>query len=155
MDDLQKKYPPLQFPTYSIKLSKSDQHILVWDDIRKKNLVLSPEEWVRQHCVQYLMKELHYPSTQIQLEGSLKLNQLEKRFDILVNKESHAKILVECKAPSIKIDQKVFDQIARYNLSLNVPFLWVTNGIKHFFAQIDYEQKKYHFLRDLPTYEQQ
>ena len=152
MSNISEKFPPLNFPTYPLKLFKEKNQLFVKDELRKKNLVLTPEEWVRQHVVHFLINELHYPRTSIALEGKLTLNQRIKRFDALVYDNGNPIILIECKAASVKIDQNVFDQIARYNLKLNVPFLWVTNGIQHFFATIDYEAQKYNFVKALPTY---
>ena len=145
-------FPPLNFNTYPLKLFKKEEQVFVKDEIRKKNLVLTPEEWVRQHCVHFLNQELNYPLSSIGLEGKLVINEQMKRFDILVYNNGQPLILVECKAASIKIDQKVFDQIARYNLKLNVSFIWVTNGLNHFFATIDYEAQKYNFIKKLPQY---
>lgn len=145
-------FPPLNFPNYSFHLFKKEGKVYVKDPIRKKNLLLTPEEWVRQHCIQFLHQELGYPNSTIGLEGKLTINQQTKRFDILAYQNSKPFILVECKAAQIKIDQNVFDQIARYNLELNVPFIWVTNGLKHFFATIDYQNQKYNFIKELPPF---
>lgn len=152
MTDISKSFPPLNFNTYPLKLFKKDGQFFVKDEIRKKNLVLTPEEWVRQHCVHYINQELNYPLSSIGLEGKLVINEQMKRFDMLVYNHGQPSILVECKAASVKIDQKVFDQIARYNLKLNVPFLWVTNGLNHFFATIDYEEQRYNFIKELPLH---
>ena len=152
MSDLSKRFPPLNFPEYSLKISKSEKDFFVWDDIRKKKLVLTPEEWVRQHTVEYLIQDKNYAPSLISLEGSLKINNLERRYDVLVYNNSKPHILVECKAAYVKINQSVFDQIARYNLVLNVPYLWVTNGKEHYFAQIDYQAQTYNFLKELPPH---
>ena len=152
MTDISKSFPVLNFNTYLLKLFKKEGQLFVKDEIRKKNLVLTPEEWVRQHCVHFLNQELNYPLSSIGLEGKLVINEQMKRFDILVYNNGEPLILVECKAASIKIDQKVFDQISRYNLKLNVPFIWVTNGLNHFFATIDYKAQQYNFIKELPQY---
>lgn len=152
MTDLSKSFPALNFNAYPLKLIKKNGQVFVKDEIRKKDLVLTPEEWVRQHCVYFLNQQLGYPLSSIGLEGKLVINAQMKRFDILVYRNGEPQILVECKAASIKIDQKVFDQIARYNLKLNVPFIWVTNGLNHFFAVINYEAQKYNFIKELPMY---
>jgi methyltransferase-like protein len=152
VNNLKEKYPPLNFPPYQLSLKKKEGNIYVFDDIRKKELVLTPEEWVRQHCVHFANNVLEYPKSCIALEGQLRLNEQIKRFDGLLYKKGKPQILIECKAPSVKINQEVFDQIARYNLKLNVPYLWVTNGISHFFATINYTEKKYDFIKELPSY---
>ncbi|MGI4727995.1 MAG: type I restriction enzyme HsdR N-terminal domain-containing protein [Janthinobacterium lividum] len=146
---------PLNLPPYPFKITEQNGQYFLFDDLRKKTILITPEEWVRQHFIQYLVAQKQYPKTLIQLEGGLKLNKLAKRTDILVYNTSAEKILlVECKAPSVKITQKVFDQIARYNMVHKVPLLAVTNGLTHFFCRIDFTEKKYFFLENLPDYKQ-
>lgn len=143
----------LNLPDYPFKIKQEDETIYIFDDIRKKFLVLTPEEWVRQHFVQYLIREKGYPKTCIRLEGGLKLNSLQKRTDIILFNNSGEKILmVECKAPSVKISQATFDQIARYNIIHKVPLLAVSNGLQHYYCEIDHHNKDYRFLMDLPSY---
>ncbi len=145
---------PLNLPPYPFKITEQNGQYFLFDDLRKKTILITPEEWVRQHFIRYLVAQKQYPKTLIQLEGGLKLNNLAKRTDILVYNSSAEKILlVECKAPSVKITQKVFDQIARYNMVHKVPLLAVTNGINHFFCRIDFTGEKYFFINDLPDYE--
>ena len=121
--------------------------------ISKKELLLTPEEWVRQHCIQFLLKEKNYPTSLINVEKSIQVCGQLKRYDIIVfTPKGKAKILVECKAPHIPLDQEVFDQIARYNLQVDSEYLMVTNGLQHIYCQLDYHQKTYHFLRELPAY---
>lgn len=116
-------------------------------------MVLQPEEWVRQHCVKYLIEEKKYPKSLINVEKELRINHLRKRYDIVVfNPDGSIHLIVECKAPTIKIDQSIFDQIARYNLALNATYLMVTNGINHYYCSMDYDNMKYHFLKDIPDY---
>ena len=144
---------PLNLPSYPFKIKQEVSVTYIFDEIRKKFLVLTPEEWVRQHLVQYIVREKRYPKTLIKLEGGLKLNSLQKRSDVLVFNARGEKILmVECKAPSVKISQNVFDQIARYNIIHRVPLLAVSNGIEHYFCSINFEEKNYSFLKDLPEY---
>jgi hypothetical protein len=143
----------LNLPPYPFKLSEQDGVIYVFDELRKKKLVLTPEEWVRQHFIQFLILYKKYPKTLFKLEGGLKLNSLQKRTDILIfNKEGKADILVECKATTVKIDQKVFDQAARYNMIHQVNYLLVTNGLEHYCCKMDYEQQTYSFIEELPIY---
>lgn len=144
---------PLNLPPYPFKLTQKDDDLFIFDELRKKNLLLTPEEWVRQHVVQYLMIQKKYPKNFIKLEGGLKLNQLQKRTDILVfDGFGKADILVECKATSVKIDQKVFDQAARYNMIHRVNYLLVSNGLNHYCCKLDYENETYSFLEELPEY---
>jgi hypothetical protein len=143
----------LNLPKYNFKLKNSENKVLIFDNLRKKYLVLTPEEWVRQHFVQYLIDEKRYPASLIALEKQLVINNRKKRTDILIfNKNGTPEIIVECKAPSIKITQDTFDQIARYNLKLNAHYLIVTNGLQHFYCKMDFENETYIFLKDIPSY---
>lgn len=132
---------------------RRQEQILVWDYLRKKYLVLSPEEWVRQHLVHHLHKHYGVPLSGIALEGGFRLNTQLKRSDILIYRKGSPVLLVECKAPSVKISQAAFDQAARYNSVYRVKYLLVSNGLEHFYAQIDQQNERYHFLRDLPPFE--
>ncbi|MFT5257960.1 MAG: hypothetical protein ACI8VJ_001068 [Polaribacter sp.] len=144
----------LNLPNYKFRLKSSENKTLIFDNLRKKYMVLTPEEWVRQHFVQFLIEEKKYPASLIALEKQLTLNNRKKRTDILVfNKEGNHDIIVECKAPQIKITQATFDQIARYNLKLQANFLIVTNGLDHFYCKMDFENETYIFLKDIPDYE--
>jgi len=152
MDDL---LVPLQLPPYPFKISDQNGQLTLFDVIRKKNIVITPEEWVRQHFVQYLINQKHYPKTLIKLEGGHKLHGMAKRSDIVVFNSSGGKILlVECKAPSITIDQKTFDQVARYNMVHKVNLLAVSNGLQHYYCRIDFEKRDYQFIEELPDYKE-
>ena len=143
----------LNFPQYSFRFKSSENKTLVFDEIRKKFVVLTPEEWVRLHVVQFLLQEKNYPKSLINVEKQLKLNKTTKRYDIVVfNNDGSIFLIVECKAPSIPISQITFDQIARYNLALNASFLMVSNGLEHYYCQMDYENECYVFLKDIPNY---
>ena len=143
----------LNFPTYTFRFKNSENKVSIFDEIRKKFIILTPEEWVRQHVVQFLITEKKYPKSLINVEKVLKINGLRKRYDIVVfNTDGSIHILIECKAPEIKISQSTFDQIARYNMTMQARFLSVTNGLSHYFCQMDFENEKYTFLRDLPNY---
>jgi len=143
----------LNFPTYSFRLKNRENKRLIFDDIRKKFVVLQPEEWVRQHCVNYLVEHKNYPKTLINVEKELKINGLAKRYDIVVyNSDGSIHLIVECKSPKIIINQDTFDQIARYNLTLNATYLMVTNGINHYYCVMDFEAERYQFLKDIPDY---
>lgn len=146
---------PLNLPTYSFKIKSSENKYFIFDIVRKKYMVLTPEEWVRQHIVHYLIAEKNYPISLIAVEKKVTVNKLTKRTDILVfNTKGTPHIIVECKAPSIKITQDAFDQIARYNLKLEANYLIVTNGLTHFYAYMDLEKECYVFLENIPEYEQ-
>ncbi len=143
----------LNFPTYSFRFKSNENKTLIFDIIRKKFVVLTPEEWVRQHVVQFLVSEKKYPKSHINVEKQLILNETKKRYDIVVFKpDGSIQLIVECKAPQIPIDQKVFDQIARYNFVLNARYLMVTNGLNHYFCKMDFKAEKYQFLREIPSY---
>jgi hypothetical protein len=144
----------LQFPTYSFRFKNSENKVAIFDEIRKKFIIITPEEWVRQHVVQFLLQDKKYPKSHINVEKLLKINDLNKRYDVVVyNPDGSIFILVECKAPEIKISQHTFDQIARYNMTLNAEYLMVTNGLNHYFCKMDYESEKYDFLPELPEYQ--
>lgn len=143
----------LNFPTYTFRFKNSENKRLIFDPIRKKFVVLQPEEWVRQHCIQYLIQVKNYPKSLINVEKELKINTLKKRYDIVVfNPDGSIHLIVECKAPIKNINQETFDQIARYNLELNATYLMVTNGINHYYCQMDFENERFEFLRDIPNY---
>ncbi len=145
----------LNFPTYTFRFKNSENKRLIFDQIRKKFVVFQPEEWVRQNCVEFLIKEKKYPVSLINVEKELKLNNLKKRYDIVVfNSDGTIHLIVECKSPKINIDQSTFDQIARYNLVLKANFLMVTNGINHYYCQMDFEAELYQFLKTIPEYKQ-
>ena len=144
----------LNFSKYQFRFKNSENKVAIFDAIRKKFIALTPEEWVRQHVVQFLLEEKKYPKSLINVEKVLKVNGLRKRYDVVVyNSDGSIFILVECKAPEIKIAQATFDQIATYNMTLNAQFLMVTNGLNHYFCQMDFENEKYQFLAELPIYE--
>lgn len=144
----------LNFPQYTFRFKNSENKIAAFDEIRKKFIILTPEEWVRLHTIQYLISELNYPKSLINVEKQLKLGKRIKRYDIVVyNSLGEIHIIVECKAPSIKITQDTFDQIARYNMSLDATYLMVTNGLDHYYCQLDYELEKYKFLESIPPYQ--
>lgn len=143
----------LNFPDYTFRFKNSENKVAIFDEIRKKFIILTPEEWVRQHVVKYILEEKSYPKSHVNVEKIVKVNGLTKRYDVVIfNPNGSIFLLVECKAPSITISQNTFDQIARYNMSLNAIHMMVTNGLNHYFCQMDYEQEKYFFLPDLPEY---
>ena len=143
----------LNLPTYSFNIKFKEQRKYIFDFIRKKYVLLTPEEWVRQNFLKYLVEEKKYPASLIAVEKEFKLNKLSKRSDVVVyNRLGQPFLIVECKATTVKIDQKVFDQIARYNMKLNVEYLVVTNGLVHYCCKIDVENQNYYFLKDIPEF---
>ena len=143
----------LNFPTYPLKIKSKENNYVIFDIVRKKYVLLTPEEWVRQHCLHYLTTHKNYPVSLIAVEKKLIINALTKRTDIVTfNLLGEPQIIVECKAPSIKISQESFDQIARYNLKLQAKYLMVTNGLTHYFCTLNTLEEKYIFLPDLPNF---
>ena len=143
----------LNLPIYSIKLKKEGNKTLIFDPIRKKHIVLTPEEWVRQNFIQFLIEEKNYPPSLMAIEMGIDLLNTKKRCDIvLYNTKGFPHMIVECKAPSIKISQDTFDQIARYNITLKTDLLVVTNGLQHYVCMMDHQNQRYHFLKEIPNY---
>lgn len=144
----------LNLPTFEIKTKSIKGKTFIFDVIRKKYVALTPEEWVRQHILHFLVVHKNYPSSLIAVEAGLKLNGLNKRADLIVyDKLGIPFLIVECKAPEVKISQDTFDQIARYNVAFNVKYLVVTNGMHHYCCKIDYETNNYTYLQNLPEFE--
>lgn len=143
----------LNLPKYKVRVKNEDGKRHIFDVIRKKYLVLTPEEWVRQHFVHYLHNVKGVPLSLVSIEKEMQYNKQKKRTDIIVcGKDGEPIILVECKAPEVKIGQDTFDQIARYNMVLKVPYLIVTNGLVHYCCLIDYQKNSYTFIEDIPNY---
>lgn len=143
----------LNFPTYQFRFKNSENKIVIFDEIRKKFVVLTPEEWVRQHVIHFLLYEKKYPKSLINAEKKISVNGTVKRYDLVVfNPNGTLFLLVECKAPQINITQHTFDQIARYNMVLQSQYVMVTNGLNHYYCTMDYENKQYHFLKEIPSY---
>jgi hypothetical protein len=144
----------LNLPQYSFKISTDEGKEMILDTLRRKFVKLTPEEWVRQNFVQYLISEGKYPPGLIGIEVNFSLNKLKRRVDILVHNRSGVPVMiVECKAPDVKLDDKVFDQIVCYNIGLKVPYIIVTNGIDHYACKINNAENTYEFLMAIPLYE--
>lgn len=143
----------LNLPEYSFKLRNEKGKTEIFDPFRKKFIRLTPEEWVRQNFIQYLIDQKQYPAGRIALEKALKVNEMNKRTDaVIFDNNGFPLVIIECKAPEVKISQKTFDQIARYNLTLKVKYLIVTNGLEHYISLIDFENQNYSFLPEIPLY---
>jgi hypothetical protein len=144
----------LNLPAFDYQLKSNENKTLIFDIIRKKYVVLTPEEWVRQHFVNYLISVKNYPVSLIAIEKQIQLHKVTKRFDILIfSNIGKPYILIECKAPNVQIGQNTFDQIARYNSEIDAEFLIVTNGLDHFCCQMDFDSKKYIFLNSIPDFQ--
>jgi len=147
--------PTLNLPKTPLKLARVEGALKVQCLVRKRKIILTPEEWVRQHFIFFLHKNLDYPLSLMKVEKQILVNGLKKRFDIVAyNARGEMKVLVECKAARIELDASVFDQAARYNLNLKVPFLVITNGMKHYCAEVNTESKSISYLDNIPSYEE-
>ena len=143
----------LNLPTFEAKIRKEGGKPAIFDVIRRRYVALTPEEWVRQHFVHYLLEHKGYPRSLMANEVQLALNGTRKRCDtVLYKRDLTPQMIIEYKAPHIEITQAVFDQIGRYNLALRVDYLVVSNGICHYCCRMDYEARRPVFLRDIPDY---
>lgn len=143
----------LNLPSYDAKIILREGKYVIFDDIRLRYVALTPEEWVRQHFIHFLIEYKGYPKMLMANEILLRLNGTKKRCDtVLYRQDLSARMIVEYKAPHIKITQKVFDQIVRYNMVLRVDYLIVSNGLEHYCCKMDYEHQRYAFLADIPAY---
>ncbi len=151
------RMPPMErlnLPPYSFRTTEKEGKRVIYDPVRQTYVRLTPEEWVRQHFVQYLIQDLDVPEGLVATEASFKYQGQPWRADIVVHsRDGTPLLLVECKAPSVSLHQDTFDQGARYNLVLDAPYLVVTNGQEHYACRIDLEEQDYAFLDDLPPYE--
>ena len=136
-----------------IREGESGKHE-IFDEIRKKFVRLTPEEWVRQHFLYYMTGHLGFPASLIVVEAAIRYNKLVKRFDILAYRaDGKPCLVVECKAPDVEMTQAVFDQVAMYNMTLLVDYVIVTNGLTHYACRIDHEKRTYAFLQEMPAYD--
>ncbi len=142
---------PLNFPPIDVSVKTKDQKHYIFDIIRKKYLVITPEEWVRQHIIHFLVYHKNYSKPLISTEKGLQYNKLAKRSDILTfSKDGNPFLLIECKAPSVKITDKVFEQVSVYNQSIKAPYIAVSNGLSTYICAIDFNTNNYSFLDDFP-----
>jgi len=145
----------LNLPTYNFRTKSENGKKLIFDRCRKKWVKLTPEEWVRQNILQYLIVEKKYPEALLAVEMSLRINRKNFRSDIvLFGKDGNPELIVECKAPHININQKTFDQIARYNMQMKTKYLMVTNGLNHYCCEIDDKTGKVQYLKVIPCYDE-
>jgi len=144
----------LNLPTYEIKIAQNGNKQQIFDFLRRKYVALTPEEWVRQHFVHYLVEHKGYPAGLMGNEIELTIGEKRLRCDtILYNKVAQPQMIIEYKSPKIKLQQKTFNQISAYNLLLKVDYLIVSNGMQHVCCRMDYENQKYCFLDDIPDYQ--
>jgi hypothetical protein len=147
------KLKELNLPQYSFKITGDDKSEMIFDPIRKKYVKLTPEEWVRQNFLQYLIRQGQYSPGLISVEAMFHMNSLKRRVDILIHDRSGQPVMiVECKAPDVPVNDKVFDQIVCYNMEFKVPYLIVTNGLVHYICKINHEDKSYEFLNVIPLF---
>ena len=145
---------PLNLPEFKIKLAGTKDRPLVLDVLRRRYVKLTPEEWVRQHFVHFLIEHKGFPAALLANEISLKIGEKTLRADsVLFGRDLKPRMIIEYKAPSIPISQKVFDQIFTYNIILHVDYLVVSNGLEHYCCKMDHANQKYLFLEDIPSYQ--
>uniref|UniRef100_UPI0032171E37 type I restriction enzyme HsdR N-terminal domain-containing protein n=1 Tax=uncultured Draconibacterium sp. TaxID=1573823 RepID=UPI0032171E37 len=143
----------LNLPENDFRIKTEAGKQLIFDSIRKKFVVLTPEEWVRQNFIQYLKNEKNYPENLMAVEKQIMVNGKQRRFDLLIySKNGQPLLIAEFKAPGVKITQDVFDQVVRYNMALRVESVVVSNGLQHFACEIDYPNNSYAFLHGIPEY---
>lgn len=144
----------LNLPEISLKTRINNENKTeVFDVFRKKYVALTPEEWVRQHFLHYLVNNKGYPASLIGVEKGLDINKMKKRFDAVVfSKTGVPVMLIEFKAPNVALSQKTFDQVSAYNFKMKVNFLLISNGTNHYCCQMDYEANSYNFLKEVPHY---
>jgi hypothetical protein len=144
---------PLNLPTYFFRLKEDKGKKYIFDEIRRRFVLLTPEEWVRQHMVNFLIGTKNFPRLLISVEKGFNQNRNRQRYDLLIyNRLGNPTMIVECKAPGIEINQQVFDQAGRYNNKHRAAYLLVTNGMKHYCCLINLENKQYSFLKDIPDF---
>lgn len=143
----------LNLPSFDFRLKKESTGICIYDVVRRKYVKLTPEEWVRQHVVHFLLTQKHYPLSLMNVEVGMEIQSMRRRADIVCyNSQADVLLVTECKAPEVKITQEVFEQIAQYNMCLKARYLFVSNGLTHFACEINAEQKSYMFLENVPDY---
>ena len=143
----------LNFPEYTFRIKEEEGKQLIFDEIRRNFVVLTPEERVRQHVIRFLVKEKGFPASLLAIEKAICINQNNLRCDIVgYNRKGEPFLIVECKAPEVNITQNAFNQIVRYNMKLKVAYLLVTNGLKHYCCKMDYDNMSYAFIEEIPSF---
>jgi hypothetical protein len=145
---------PLNLPEYKHKIITENDKQYILDPVRNKYLLLTPEEWVRQNFLKYLIAEKKYPAGLISIEAGIKMNHLKRRYDaLLYSRQGKPFMLLEFKSPSVRITQKVFDQITEYNNQFVTPYIIVSNGLKHYCCKLNDDNQKYEFLPEIPDFD--
>ncbi|MEX1193067.1 MAG: type I restriction enzyme HsdR N-terminal domain-containing protein [Brumimicrobium sp.] len=148
-------FTPLNFPKASLQLTQSEGKVFVWDIFRKKKLQLTPEEWVRQHVLHYLVNEKQVPVGLIASEFNIEVNKLKRRCDgVIFGRNSKPIAIIECKAPEIKLSENTFYQIAQYNYKLRVDWLILTNGLETIVAWVNHKQQTIDYIKDIPSFDE-
>lgn len=143
----------LNLPKYETKICERDGKLQIFDPLRKCHVALTPEEWVRQHFVNFLIETRGFPAALMANEVAITVNGMKRRCDTVVyDRQLQPRVIVEYKAPTVKITKEVFAQISRYNLTLKVDYLIVSNGIQHYCCRMDYPNNSYSFLQEIPEY---
>ncbi|HEY0652880.1 MAG TPA: type I restriction enzyme HsdR N-terminal domain-containing protein [Chryseosolibacter sp.] len=144
----------LNLPDFDYKLKKAEGKVWIFDGIRKKYLLLTPEEWVRQHFIHFLVNEKKYPKSLIRVEGGLNYNEMKKRSDIVVfDRNTKPWMIVECKSPALGLTPATLQQVSTYNASLKAKYISVTNGLMHYCAATDWNAGKVVLMSDFPAFE--
>ena len=147
------KMQRLNLPEYNFRIITENGKLFIFDSIRKKFVVLTPEEWVRQNFIEYLKNEKNYPANLMSVEKQILVNGKQRRFDLLIyNRNGEPIVIIEFKSPDIKINQNTFDQVVRYNMALRVKKVIVSNGLQHFACEIDYKSNNYTYLKEIPAF---
>jgi hypothetical protein len=143
----------LNLPEYEFRIKNEGGQVFIFDGVRKKFVVLTPEEWVRQNFIRFLVETKKYPSSLLAVEKKIVVNSLAQRFDLLVyHRNGQPCLIAEFKAPEVGINQQVFDQAVRYNMSLKADYIVVSNGLQHFACQIDYLKNSFTYLSEIPEF---
>jgi len=152
--DYIKTMDQLNFPEYKFRIARGeDGKKYIFDSLRHKEIILTPEEWVRQHLIRYITEEKDFPPALVSIEAGVKVNTLSRRYDALVySRNGKPLLLIECKAPGIKINQQTFDQIIAYNHTMKANYLLISNGLKHYCCKLKAEKDRYEFLPEIPHY---
>jgi type I site-specific restriction endonuclease len=144
---------PLNLPTYFFRIKQGKEKKYIFDEIRRRYVVLTPEEWVRQHLVKYLVHVKHFPQLLISVEKGFIQLRRKQRYDLLIyDRNGQPLMIAECKAPAMEINQNAFDQASRYNVKHKAPYMLISNGRKHYCCQINLDSKQYQFLQEIPDF---
>lgn len=142
----------LSLPAFEYKVKKQNGAALIYDVVRKKYVALTPEEWVRQHIIHFLIEHKSYPASLVAVEKEIDLYGLRRRFDLVCyDRQGAPYLIVECKAPSVELSQKVFDQVFGYNLIMAARYIAISNGIKHYCGSVD-SDRNFSFLDEIPSF---